>query len=1042
MLPKIKLRPKDLLLAFSLFLLSLNTGYSVKLADTDSDSNEELDVTDSATLSQATTNGTTLSPSPYSDFETVTPVTEVLESAKRFRRNLNSREPIESSEEHFRAESNPRRTKIPRLQVVDIEAYCFGSNDFLALGPCSSTFLRCGQFSEQRQFDFEECPLGQIFRNTRCVPASDVKGCFNTEVNLLNDGTEKLAEAINYCARSPFGSSLYSALQSDRRQDHVCSRQALVCRNSDSPLAISCPSDKVLDIESLRCVEAPQRCMFVSDGEFAPIHENLLHAFCDNRGFAMSRVDKDEDERELFEHKGPMRQKEGCKNWFVTCDAPAIEFISCDEGKIFDPKRRVCRRAQPEDHCPMVGVCKGWEWRTIPLGECRRDFLYCNGLRPTMFQCQRKDAVFKNGHCRLATEKGVDCGLCEKGEKKRADKCEEFYFCQRDEHTGNLRWQAYRCLAPRVYSPFIKECALPDEFRCPNRIQCQQGDSFSTSCGDFFYCYEGKYLPNKCPHLTRWDPKQRRCIADDNCNRFSDTGSPKHCQRGDAKPSVDCQTFKECDSKGRWILSDCRELNTGRLKAPCRFCSKIREQTDTYPVDILLPRNFNPHDNQGVREKQCDDGERIINIQECERYMECVDGEWFNLACPTGYIFEADSQNCVIQSATSCRQNRPNSDFSSVYIPPLYDTKDTAVGSPTSPSPQIPIGFKEKYMHAFEFCETNSPRRLPSPYDCSKYKECETTSASFGGYYIEKQCPLSAQFDPSTGECKYDYQCLAPKCIEGIREPRPGQCGKARRCRNGNWEDVRCKNNMAFISGRCSKTISCANSNAEYPHGILKCITGHTKAHFYDCAKYLMCHHGQFVEESCFNGHKYNPEIGRCDPSYQCKGKHNTDCYEGEMRQVGQHHTCDQFEACIDGKFHPQRCPFGMIFDPNLKRCAAGHCHHGGSPGHPGGHGGDHSDEPDHHGSGHQGHGHHGEKCKESAGVDGFRADGQTCKFTLQDILISMQVGQIMDDISETHDKSSGEPSANQTPVTIAANVDNGQKRNEKRQVKSFNILI
>ncbi|KAI1729761.1 chitin binding peritrophin-A domain-containing protein [Ditylenchus destructor] len=885
MLPKTKMRRKDLLLAFSLFIFSLSTGYSVTLAETDSDSNEELDVTDSAMFLQTTTNGTTSLQSAYSDFVTVTPAAEVLESAKRFRRNLNSREPIESSEEHFRAESNPRRSKIPRLQVVDIEAYCFGSNDFLALGPCSSTFLRCGQFSEQRQFDFEECPLGQIFRNTRCVPASDVRGCFNTEVNLLNDGTEKLAEA-------------------------------------------------------------PQRCMFVSDGEFAPIRENLLHAFCDDRGFAMSRADKDEDERELFQHKGPMRQKERCKNWFVTCDAPTIEFISCDEGKIFDPKRRVCRRAQSDDHCPMVGVCKGWEWRTIPLGECRRDFLYCNGMRPTMFQCQRKDAVFKNGHCRLANEKGVDCGLCEKGEKKRADKCEEFYFCQRDEHTGNLRWQAYRCLAPRVYSPFAKECALPDEYRCPNRIQCHQGDSFSTSCGDFFYCYEGKYLPNKCPHLTRWDPKQKRCIADDNCNRFSDSASQKHCQRGDAKPSVDCQTFNECDSKGRWILSDCRELNTGRLKAPCRFCSKIRERTDTYPVDKLLPRNFNPHDNQGVREKQCDDGERILNIQECERYMECVDGEWFNLACPTGYIFEADSQNCVVQSATSCRQNRPNSDFSSVYIPPLYDTKDTATGSPTSPSPQIPIGFKEKYMHAFEFCEANSPRRLPSLYDCSKYKECETTSAGFGG----------------------------------IREPRPGQCGKARRCRNGNWEDVRCKNNMAFISGRCSKTISCANSNAEYPHGILKCITGHTKAHFYDCAKYLMCQHGQFVEESCFNGHKYNPEIGRCDASYQCKGKHNTDCYEGEMRQVGHHHhTCDQFEACIDGKFHPQRCPFGMIFDPSLKRCAAGQCHHAGSPGQPGGHGGDHSDEPDHHGSGHQGHGHHGEKCKESAGIDGFRADGQTC---------------------------------------------------------------
>ncbi|KAI1710818.1 hypothetical protein DdX_10518 [Ditylenchus destructor] len=61
-------------------------------------------------------------------------------------------------------------------------------------------------------------------------------------------------------------------------------------------------------------------------------------------------------------------------------------------------------------------------------------------------------------------------------------------------------------------------------------------------------------------------------------------------------------------------------------------------------------------------------------------------------------------------------------------------------------------------------------------------------------------------------------------------------------------------------------------------------------------------------------------------------------------------------------------------------------------------------------------------------------------RFTLHDTIPTMQVGQIMDGISETQDKSSGEPSANQTPMTNAANVDNGQRRSEKKQVNSFNI--
>lgn len=44
-----------------------------------------------------------------------------------------------------------------------------------------------------------------------------------------------------------------------------------------------------------------------------------------------------------------------------------------------------------------------------------------------------------------------------------------------------------------------------------------------------------------------------------------------------------------------------------------------------------------------------------------------------------------------------------------------------------------------------------------------------------------------------------------------MRLPRD-ECGKAKLCKNGEWEEVRCKNNMAFINGRCSTEISCEQS--------------------------------------------------------------------------------------------------------------------------------------------------------------------------------------------------------------------------------------
>ena len=94
-------------------------------------------------------------------------------------------------------------TPPPPLELVDLESYCFGHGEFLQLGPCSSTFLKCrrlddssGFINGQSPFTLEECPLGKVFHNTQCVAAHQVRNCFNSEVNAVNDATEKLAQVI------------------------------------------------------------------------------------------------------------------------------------------------------------------------------------------------------------------------------------------------------------------------------------------------------------------------------------------------------------------------------------------------------------------------------------------------------------------------------------------------------------------------------------------------------------------------------------------------------------------------------------------------------------------------------------------------------------------------------------------------------------------------------------------------------------------------------------------------------------------------------
>lgn len=78
----------------------------------------------------------------------------------------------------------------PELDLLDLGSYCFGAGDFVQLGPCSSTRLRCGNITadlvaeaspdehgevidpgdpmDSRPFLLEECPLGSVFHKGEC----------------------------------------------------------------------------------------------------------------------------------------------------------------------------------------------------------------------------------------------------------------------------------------------------------------------------------------------------------------------------------------------------------------------------------------------------------------------------------------------------------------------------------------------------------------------------------------------------------------------------------------------------------------------------------------------------------------------------------------------------------------------------------------------------------------------------------------------------------------------------------------------------------
>nr|CAD2172567.1 unnamed protein product [Meloidogyne enterolobii] len=339
-------------------------------------------------------------------------------------------------------------------------------------------------------------------------PARRVKDCFLPQVNLLNDATEKLAQAVHFCARhTPFTPTIYF-LDGHSNEEH-CSRQALICRGAAAkPLATSCPPGKILLMKNMTCSKSPQHCNQAIKENITPIRTHLLRQLCEEKGGVP-----------LFPQSLMKANEERCKNWYAVCEEfKEPEFVFCDGGKIFDKERGLCRRILPEDQCPHLSACRGWEWRMSAIGDCLPQFLFCNGMRPQLFQCHRPGDVFKDGECVPADI--AKCNVCQPGEMKRStDKCEQFYFCEGKDNSPTV-WRQYMCTSGQVFHPQRQECVSPSEFQCPVKTQCQDGDYYSVECGDFFLCVQGKYIIAKCPDWTQWNGEEKRCVYSDKCRRF------------------------------------------------------------------------------------------------------------------------------------------------------------------------------------------------------------------------------------------------------------------------------------------------------------------------------------------------------------------------------------------------------------------------------------------------------------------------------------------------------------------------------------------
>uniref|UniRef100_A0A914YA62 Chitin-binding type-2 domain-containing protein n=1 Tax=Panagrolaimus superbus TaxID=310955 RepID=A0A914YA62_9BILA len=418
------------------------------------------------------------------------------------------------------------------FRFVSIGFYCKRRQSHtFALGPCSSLFVQC---SNDGNYEFQECPLEQIFDGQICVPAFKIRECLDSRINALNLATEKLASATEACNNGP-------GIQISTSKDQ-CSRQALLCDSFREPRAISCPIGQILDSATLQCLPS-------STCQWAPslIKDNLLRDYCKYRPISTPSY--------YPLTNGNDQTSSRCQNWFVSCRDK--EFIFCDAGKIFDKASSGCRPPLPQERCPTSDICRGWEWRAIPLGECNPQFRYCEGLKSRIFTC-REDHVFQDKAC-IPSKSARGCPECKQGETKPTKNCRQFFECQTS--YGSQLWTLKTCPSNNFYNRESRRCELIRGNACADFQQtCRDGDSYNPSCGDYLLCREGEFHPGKCPHLTRWNKQTLQCIPDNTCRRYDNSNE---CRHGDIIPTVDCQTYFLCD-KGQFVKRPCKESLYGK----------------------------------------------------------------------------------------------------------------------------------------------------------------------------------------------------------------------------------------------------------------------------------------------------------------------------------------------------------------------------------------------------------------------------------------------------------------------------------------------
>ncbi|KAH8383581.1 hypothetical protein KR009_009360, partial [Drosophila setifemur] len=267
---------------------------------------------------------------------------------------------------------------------------------------------------------------------------------------------------------------------------------------------------------------------------------------------------------------------------------------------------------------------------------------------------------------------------------------------------------------------------------------------------------------------------------------------------------------------------------------------------------------------------KCTEGSVEADPGDCGSYFQCLDEVTLHMRCPAGSYFESGNEVCVVDQLGIC---------------------PSSLRTCTEGELEVDSG------------------------NCAGYLEC------INGVLVKEYCPTGSYFDTSFKLCLIDENGICSNssnhCNEGEVQVDPNNCDGYLHCVNGKLESKKCASGSYFEPNVRTCIVDVNGVCVDPP---AKCTEGDLKLDPNNCAGYLKCINGEFVEEACPSGSYYSANLETCilDSEGVCLTIIRL-CVEGVQERNPE--DCTGYKKCVGGELVNLKCASGKYFDVNQGDC-------------------------------------------------------------------------------------------------------------------------